>query len=73
MPKPHLREPFRTLASDMASTFLAGCKRWRPDLNYPESGSDMRAGIDALLQMFEIKRRPIALKEDDIWEEPDKQ
>jgi hypothetical protein len=67
MPKPCLREPYATLASDMTETFLAGCKRWRPDLGYPESHSDMRAGMDALLQMFEVKRRPIALAEKDIW------
>ncbi len=68
MPKPHLREPYATLAGDMTETFLAGCRRWRSDLTYPESHSDMRAGMDALMQMFEIKRRPIALSEPDIWE-----
>lgn len=73
MPKPTLREPYATLASDMIETFLAGHKRWRPDLDYPESHSDMRAGVDALLQMFEIKRRPIALSYKDLVVQEDEE
>lgn len=62
MPKPTLTEPNRSLAADILETFLAGHHLWRPDLEYPESHSDMMGGILALLEMFEIKRRPIAKK-----------
>lgn len=61
MPKPPLREDFAKLESDMIETFLAGHHKWRPDLSYPESHSDMQGGMRALLKMFEIKRRPIAI------------
>lgn len=62
MPKPTLKEPDRTLASQILETFLAGHHQWRPDLPYPQSHSDMQGGVLALLEMFEIKRRPIAKK-----------
>ena len=39
---------------------LAGLKEWRPDLEYPESFSDMQGCARAVLRMFEIKRRAIA-------------
>ena len=61
MPKPSLAEPFRTLEWQLTETFLAGHHEWRPDLPYPESNSDMQGGMMALMRMFEIKRRPIAI------------
>jgi hypothetical protein len=61
MPKPSLKEPFRSLESDMIETFLAGHHEWRPDLAYPESHSDMSGGMRALFRMYDIKRRPIAI------------
>lgn len=61
MPKPSLKEPFASLESQIIETFLAGHHEWRPDLNYPESYSDMRGGARALMRMFEIKRRPVAI------------
>lgn len=61
MPKPQLREPHATLESELITTLLAGLKEWRPDLDYPESYSDMQACARAALRMFEIKRRPIAV------------
>ncbi len=63
MPKPPLQEPYASLASDMIDTMLAGLKEWRPDLSYPESHSDMQGCVRAVLRMFEVKRRPIALSE----------
>lgn len=62
MPKPRLKEPDATLVYEIIETFLAGHHQWRPDLAYPESHSDMMGGVYALLEMFEIKRRPIAKK-----------
>lgn len=61
MPKPTLTREYQTLCHEIIETFLAGHKQWRPDLSYPESHSDMMAGAHALVQMFEIKRRPIAI------------
>lgn len=62
MPKPTLQEPYRTLENQMIETALAGLKEWRPDLSYPESASDMQGCMRALLTMFEIKRRPLAIE-----------
>ena len=61
MPKPRLKPPLDTLESQVIETLLAGLKEWRPDLNYPESHSDMQGCVRALLRMFEVKRRPIGL------------
>ncbi len=66
MPKPELKSEFRNLETEMIATFLAGLSKWRPDLSYPESHSDMQAGMRGLIQMFEIKRRPIALDSEDM-------
>src|SRR4051812_48801149 len=60
MPKPPLVDEDEKLCSEIIETFLEGLKQWRPDLSYPESHSDMKGGVMALLRMFEIKRRPIA-------------
>lgn len=51
-----------TLESDIIETLLAGHKEWRPDLEYPESYSDMQGAVRGLLRMFEVKRRPIAVE-----------
>lgn len=61
MPKPSLNEKYQTLESELIETFLAGHHEWRPDLPYPESASDMSGGMRALMRMFEIKRRPVAI------------
>lgn len=60
MPKARLIERDSILESDLIETMLAGHKSYRPDLSYPESHSDMQACARALMQMYEIKRRPIA-------------
>lgn len=49
------------LRSMLVETFLAGHKEHRPDLSYPESHSDMHAGMDAVLKMFRVERRPLAI------------
>lgn len=67
MPKPHLKEPFNTIQSQAIETMLAGLKQWRPDLSYPESHSDMQGCVMALMQMFELKRRPIAIEAEEMW------
>jgi hypothetical protein len=61
MPKPTLKPEYQQLCHDIIETFVAGHKQYRPDLAYPESHSDMMAGAHALIQMFDIKRRPIAI------------
>ncbi len=66
MPKPRLKDEFVQLESAIVETFLAGHHEWRPDLHYPESHSDMQGGARALMRMFEIKRRPIALDRGEI-------
>lgn len=61
MAKPRLKPEFEQVCDDLIVTMLAGLKQWRPDLSYPESYSDMKGCVMAAIQMFEIKRRPIAL------------
>lgn len=59
VPKPTLVTEDARLESDAIETMLAGLKEWRPDLDYPESHSDMQACFRALLCVYEIKRRPL--------------
>ena len=59
MPKPSLKKEDEILERAMIETFIAGLHEWRSDLNYPESYSDMQAGIRGLLKMFDVKRRPL--------------
>lgn len=66
MPKPTLKEPFYTLEGQIIETLLAGHHEWRPDLPYPESHSDMAGACRALLRMYDVKRRPIALEMKDL-------
>ena len=61
MPKPPLKRPYGELEDSIIETLLAGHHQWRPDLPYPESHSDMRGAVRGLLQMFDVKRRPIAI------------
>lgn len=56
----------RSLSPDLAQlefaiieTLVAGHKQWRPDLDYPQSYSDMQGAVRGLLQMFEVKRRSL--------------
>lgn len=62
MPKASLKEPFRTLESQIIETLIAGHKEWRPDLSYPESHSDMQGAVRGLLRMFKVERLPIAIQ-----------
>lgn len=68
MPKPQLREPYRTQEAEIIETLLAGHREWRPDLLYPESRSDMQGAVRGLLRMFDVRRRPIALAVGDLEE-----
>lgn len=61
MPKPDLIYEDEQLVSDLIKTFIEGHKQYRPDLGYPESHSDMKGGMMALLRMFKIERRGIAI------------
>jgi hypothetical protein len=73
MAKSQLREPFNTLEQQIIETLIAGHKEWRPDLNYPQSHSDMQGAVRGLIRMFDVKRRPIALERDDIYPKPEKE
>lgn len=59
MAKRRLNPPLDQLEDDIIATLIAGHKEWRPDLNYPESHSDMQGAVRGLLRMFEVKRRPL--------------
>lgn len=59
MAKPSLLPPYDQLESDIIETLIEGHKQWRPDLEYPESFSDMQGAVRGLLQMFEVKRRKL--------------
>ncbi len=59
MPKPSLSPEYAKLEQEIIDTFIAGHHEWRPDLSYPESYSDMQAGVRALLRRYEIKQRPV--------------
>lgn len=65
-----MKEEFEQLEQAILETFLAGHREARPDLSYPQSTSDMQSGIRALLVMFDIKRRPIALAWKELYPEP---
>jgi len=67
MAKASLKPEYEWLEQAILETFLAGHHEARPDLAYPESHSDMQSGIRALIVMFEIKRRPIALEWKDLF------
>jgi hypothetical protein len=71
MPKPSLREPYASIASDLMATMVAGLKEWRHDLDYPQSHSDLRGCIDAVLRKYEVKLRPVPLDRSEIWEPPE--
>lgn len=59
MPKPPLHGQQAVLEQEIIETLSAGLKLWRPDLNYPESYSDMQACVRGLLVAFDIKRNPL--------------
>ena len=64
MPKPSLKEPYRTLEGHMIETLKAGLAEWRPDLSGPESYSDWQGAVRGLLKMYRIERLPIGLSND---------
>lgn len=64
--KPALRPPFDQLAGDLIATILGGFHEWRPDLNYPQSHSDMQGGVMAVLRKYDVKLRPVPLDRSEI-------
>jgi hypothetical protein len=62
MPKAPMKQPYQSLAHDVIETLIASHKRWRPDLSYPESHSDMLGAVMGLLEMFEVKRRALPFR-----------
>jgi hypothetical protein len=60
MAPPRLRDEYqRILVNEIIDTLLAGHHKLRPDLPYPQSHSDMTWAVYALMEMFDIKRRPL--------------
>lgn len=59
MAKRSLKPELAILEADIIETLIAGHKQWRPDLDYPESHSDMQGAVRGLLQMFDVKRRAL--------------
>jgi hypothetical protein len=62
MPKPILAPEQDKLEKELIDTLLAGLKEWRPDLNYPESHSDMSACVRGIMRMFKIERSPLPIE-----------
>jgi hypothetical protein len=60
VPKPKLSLEQQQLERDLISTMIAGLQEWRPDLDYPESYSDMQGCARAVIRMFDIKRASLA-------------
>lgn len=69
MPKAPLIEEDAILESQIINTLIAGHKVYRPDLDYPQSHSDMQGAARGLMRMFNIQRRslpePLRFKCDD--------
>lgn len=59
MPKADLKSEFEMLENQIIDTLIAGHKQYRPDLDYPESYSDMQGAVRGLLQMFDVKLRAL--------------
>lgn len=59
MSKPSLIDEDQRLEEDLIQTFEAGYKQH--GLDYPKSYSDMQAGVRAVLRMFSVVRRPLAV------------
>jgi len=69
MPKPHLKPGFSNTEALLIATFLDGMHKWRPDLHYPESHSDMQGGMRAILRMFRVTIREEPLTNEDLEDE----
>lgn len=62
MPKPFLAEPYHTLEHDLVRTMFEGLHYWRPDLDFPESTSDMQGCVRAVLELYKVERRAVKLE-----------
>lgn len=60
MAKPRLAPPYDSLESDIIDTLEAGVNMWIGG-NYPKSRSDWQGAVRALLSMYDVKRRPLAI------------
>jgi len=52
-----LKEPYQTLESQMVETMMAALGG-----DFPKSVSDLQVCVRGLIQMFHIKRRPLAFE-----------
>jgi hypothetical protein len=57
-----LRDPYNSLMAQLCETFLASGRS-----GYPQSMSDLELCMLGVIQMFDIKRRPLALERKEIF------
>lgn len=62
MPKPFLSPEETKLEEELIKAFMTGHNKWRPDLSYPQSYSDMQGGIREVMKQFHIEARRVALR-----------
>jgi hypothetical protein len=61
MPKQILEEPYNTLEKSLISALMFGHNQLRPDLDYPESFSDMQSAVRELMRQYEVIQRPVRI------------
>jgi hypothetical protein len=66
MPKPTFQPVFHKIESKLIEILVRGHHRWRPDLNYPESHSDMQGAVRELMAVLNIKEIPEDLPQIEI-------
>jgi hypothetical protein len=66
MPKPALTAHFDDLEQRLLAALRTGLREWRPDLDYPESTSDMQGAIRGVLKTFYVVPRERPLTNDDL-------
>lgn len=54
MAKPNLPEPMHTLEKQVIEALQDGHRKWRPDLAYPQSYSDMQGAVRELFDQFDV-------------------
>ena len=66
MPKPTLTPGLDALEYELIVAMKRGLKRWRPDLSYPESYSDMQACARGIItELFNID-----VTKEEFWADP---
>jgi hypothetical protein len=58
MPKPTFQPQYHAIENKLIEILIRGHHRWRPDLNYPESHSDMQGAVRELMAVLNIQEMP---------------